>query len=113
MRITGYRMIDLAAASTANAQGAVSDLSGEVSSGLRVTKPSDEDTHPHEFLRDRQSQGAPPVATDHTGGAHKVTSSADGWRIGVDGRKLYSGTALYTEQGRLCALGHCTWIVLK
>ena len=36
-----------------------------------------------------------------------------GWRIGVDGRKLYSGTALYTEQGRLCAIGHCTWIVLK
>lgn len=36
-----------------------------------------------------------------------------GWRLGVDGRKLYSGTALYTESGRLCALGHCTWIVLK
>lgn len=36
-----------------------------------------------------------------------------GWRIGVDGRKLYSGTALYTESGRLCALGTCTWIVLK
>jgi hypothetical protein len=36
-----------------------------------------------------------------------------GWRIGAEGRKLYSGTALYTEQGRLCALGHCTWIVLK
>lgn len=36
-----------------------------------------------------------------------------GWRIGAEGRKLYSGTALYTENGRLCALGHCTWIVLK
>lgn len=36
-----------------------------------------------------------------------------GWRIGAEGRKLYSGTALYTEQGRLCALGTCTWIVLK
>ena len=36
-----------------------------------------------------------------------------GWRIGADGRKLYSGTALYTESGRLCALGTCTWIVLK
>jgi hypothetical protein len=36
-----------------------------------------------------------------------------GWKIGEEGRKLYSGTALYTEQGRLCALGHCTWIVLK
>ncbi|SEO27903.1 hypothetical protein SAMN02990966_01476 [Rhodospirillales bacterium URHD0017] len=36
-----------------------------------------------------------------------------GWKIGEDGRKLYSGTALYTESGRLCAVGTCTWIVLK
>jgi hypothetical protein len=36
-----------------------------------------------------------------------------GWRTGGDGRKLYSGTALYTEQGRLCALAACTWILLK
>ena len=36
-----------------------------------------------------------------------------GWRIGEEGRKLYSGTALYTEPGRLCALGTCTWILLK
>ena len=36
-----------------------------------------------------------------------------GWKIGEDGRKLYSGTALYTEAGRLCAVGTCTWIVLK
>jgi hypothetical protein len=36
-----------------------------------------------------------------------------GWRIGEEGRKLYSGTALYTEQGRLCALGTQTWILLR
>lgn len=36
-----------------------------------------------------------------------------GWRIGIDGRKLYSGTALYAEQGRLCAVAACTWIVLR
>lgn len=36
-----------------------------------------------------------------------------GWKIGEDGRKLYSGTALYTEGGRLCAIGACTWIVLR
>ncbi len=36
-----------------------------------------------------------------------------GWRVGEDGRKLHSGTALYTEQGRLCALAACTWILLK
>jgi hypothetical protein len=36
-----------------------------------------------------------------------------GWRTGAEGRKLYSGTALYTESGRLCALAACTWIVLR
>lgn len=36
-----------------------------------------------------------------------------GWRLGAEGRKLYSGTALWTESGRLCALATCTWIVLK
>jgi hypothetical protein len=36
-----------------------------------------------------------------------------GWKIGEEGRKLYSGTALYTEAGRLCAIGTCTWILLK
>jgi hypothetical protein len=36
-----------------------------------------------------------------------------GWKIGEDGRKLYSGTALYTEAGRLCAIGTCTWILLR
>ncbi|MBV8191187.1 MAG: hypothetical protein JOY64_20480 [Alphaproteobacteria bacterium] len=36
-----------------------------------------------------------------------------GWRIGAEGRKLYSGTALYTEHGRLCAIGTQTWILLR
>ena len=36
-----------------------------------------------------------------------------GWRIGVEGRKLFSGTALYGEDGRLCAEARCTWIALK
>ncbi|MSP77899.1 MAG: hypothetical protein EXR12_17410 [Rhodospirillaceae bacterium] len=36
-----------------------------------------------------------------------------GWRIGAEGRKLYSGTALYTDAGKLCALGTCTWILLR
>lgn len=35
-----------------------------------------------------------------------------GWKLGAEGRKLYSGTALYAESGRLCALGHCTWVLL-
>lgn len=36
-----------------------------------------------------------------------------GWSLGGEGRKLYSGTALYTESGRLCAIGTCTWILLR
>jgi len=36
-----------------------------------------------------------------------------GWKTGEEGRKLYSGTALYTEAGRLCAIATCTWIILK
>lgn len=39
--------------------------------------------------------------------------SVVGWRTGAEGRKLHSGTALYTEHGRLCALAACTWIVLR
>ncbi len=35
------------------------------------------------------------------------------WKLGEDGRKLFSGQALYTERGRLCAIATCTWIVLK
>jgi len=42
MRITGNRMLDLASASTARAQESVSDRSDEVTSGLRVAKPSDD-----------------------------------------------------------------------
>ena len=44
MRITGHRMIDLSAASTAKHQETVATRSAEVSSGLRVTKPSDDPT---------------------------------------------------------------------
>ena len=35
-----------------------------------------------------------------------------GWKTGEEGRKLFSGTALYTEVGKLCALAACTWILL-
>lgn len=44
MRITGNRMIDLAAASTARTQSEVARASNEVSSGMRVAKPSDDPT---------------------------------------------------------------------
>src|SRR5258705_474884 len=41
MRITGNRLIDLAAASTTKGQAAVGTVSAQLSSGLRVTAPSD------------------------------------------------------------------------
>ena len=33
-----------------------------------------------------------------------------GWPTGQDGRKLYSCSALYTEDGALCAVSKSTWI---
>jgi flagellar hook-associated protein 3 FlgL len=44
MRITGNRLIDLAAASTTRNQSAVGDVAEQVSSGMRVTAPSDDPT---------------------------------------------------------------------
>ncbi len=35
-----------------------------------------------------------------------------GWSIGKDGRKHYAGTAVYTANGALCALGQATWIAI-
>lgn len=44
MRITGHRMIDLSATSTSKSQEAVAARSAEVTSGLKVAKPSDDPT---------------------------------------------------------------------
>jgi flagellar hook-associated protein 3 FlgL len=44
MRITGNRLIDVAAASTTKNQTAVRTTAGQLSSGLRVTTPSDDPT---------------------------------------------------------------------
>lgn len=44
MRITGHRMIDLSATSTSRSQEAVAARSAEVTSGLKVAKPSDDPT---------------------------------------------------------------------
>jgi hypothetical protein len=35
-----------------------------------------------------------------------------GWRVGVDGRKLTAGSAIFTEDGALAALARATWIQL-
>jgi len=36
-----------------------------------------------------------------------------GWSMGGNGRRLYTGTALFSEDGRLCAKARATWIELK
>lgn len=38
--------------------------------------------------------------------------AAVGWRVGLDGRKLTAGSALFTETGDLVALARATWIQL-
>lgn len=36
-----------------------------------------------------------------------------GWTIAVDGRKVQTGTALFTVDKQLCAVAEQTWIILK
>ena len=36
-----------------------------------------------------------------------------GWRIGVEGRKHHSGTAIFDEDGELCARAKATWIEMR
>ncbi|MCZ6807919.1 MAG: hotdog fold domain-containing protein [Deltaproteobacteria bacterium] len=38
---------------------------------------------------------------------------AVGWKIGGEGRKLWSGSAIFDENGNPCAIGSATWIALK
>jgi hypothetical protein len=33
-----------------------------------------------------------------------------GWRLGREGRKYFSGTAIWTADGTICARAHATWI---
>jgi hypothetical protein len=36
-----------------------------------------------------------------------------GWQLGQDGRKHYTGTAVFDEAGELCGLATATWVVPK
>jgi hypothetical protein len=36
-----------------------------------------------------------------------------GWPLGEDGRKLYAGTALYGDDGRVLGSARATWILPK
>jgi hypothetical protein len=48
------------------------------------------------------------VAPVRAGDPHAVL----GWRIGLDGRKLGAGSAIFTETGELVGLARATWIKL-
>ncbi|MGB2694849.1 MAG: hypothetical protein WBD55_06625 [Dehalococcoidia bacterium] len=36
-----------------------------------------------------------------------------GWSLGSEGRKLYGGSALFAEDGALCAYARATWVMLR
>jgi hypothetical protein len=36
-----------------------------------------------------------------------------GWKLGSDGRKHYAGTAIFDQDGELCARARATWIELR
>jgi hypothetical protein len=36
-----------------------------------------------------------------------------GWKLGIDGRKHYAGTAIFDQEGELCARARSTWIELN
>jgi len=38
---------------------------------------------------------------------------AIGWKLGGEGRKLWSGSAVFDQDGNPCAIGRATWIALK
>jgi hypothetical protein len=42
-----------------------------------------------------------------------ITYIAMGWPIGEEGRKLYSGTALFDDRGRRYGFALQTWIVVS
>lgn len=45
----------------------------------------------------------------HTGEPCTVVA----WKLGAEGRRHHAGTALYDEDGELCARARATWIELK
>ena len=36
-----------------------------------------------------------------------------GWKLGAEGRRHYAGTAIFDEDGELCARARATWVELK
>lgn len=97
MRITGNRLIDLSAASTTKAQTAVATSAAQLSSGLRVTSPSDD---PDAWLAAQRTK-LQQAFSQGTGAA--VQTSRD--RLGVTDNALASLGEIVSQVRTLAVQG--------
>ena len=51
-------------------------------------------------------------ASGSTRSHRRIPVRVIGWRIGAEGRKHYVGTAIFDEEGELCARASATWIAV-
>lgn len=78
MRITDHRIVDMAAASAALNESRVGDLSNEMSSGLRVSKPSDDPSAWITAQRDRVSAALNDGTSQAISTGHDRLVASDG-----------------------------------
>jgi flagellar hook-associated protein 3 FlgL len=78
MRITDHRIVDMAAASTARNESTVGDLSNEVSSGMRVSKPSDDPSAWLSAQRDRVRAALNDGTSEAISTGHDQLVASDG-----------------------------------
>jgi flagellar hook-associated protein 3 FlgL len=78
MRITDHRIVDMAAAAAAQNESRVGDLSNEVSSGLRVSKPSDDPSAWLTAQRGRVRQALNDGASEAIQTGHDRLVASDG-----------------------------------
>src|ERR1043165_2157462 len=97
MRITGNRLIDLSAAPNTKAQAAVATSAAQLSSGLRVTTPSDD---PDAWLAAQRTKLSQALSQG-TGAA--VQTSRD--RLGITDNALASLRGLVPQVRQLAVQG--------
>ncbi|MEO8842729.1 MAG: hypothetical protein ABI591_13610 [Kofleriaceae bacterium] len=78
MRITDHRIVDLAATATARNEARVGELSNEMSSGLRVAKPSDDPSAWLSAQRDRVRAALNDGTSQAISTGHDQTVASDG-----------------------------------
>jgi flagellar hook-associated protein 3 FlgL len=78
MRITDQRIVDMAAASTARNESTVGDLTNEMSSGMRVSKPSDDPSAWLSAQRDRVRAALNDGTSEAISTGHDQLVASDG-----------------------------------